>query len=114
MSIFFPNTKVDIERPSAEETDEWGDPTESFIPVHYGVLVTVAERRKVVWDPTSSRQATITFHEALVPGHLDITNGDRFVEVSTERILHVTHVRQMQNAVFPGSTQRVELSDPTS
>lgn len=103
----FPNARVLVERPIRSE-DELGDPVDTWETTFHSLGLALAERRRRVWNPSESRSETMVFYEALAPVASDLAEGDRFTDLHTGDVLHVTYVREARHPAV-GATLRIEL-----
>lgn len=107
MSGFIPTTQVMLLERS-EGTDEYGDPVDEYRRGKKAVPAHIAENKAEVPDPSTGTLTIVTNHTALLPGHLQVTRGQRLVDLKTDITYVVERIRR-RNTFVGQSPVRAEL-----
>lgn len=96
--IATPNTTVSILRPGGPIDDYTGEVENESVAAS-GVLASVMEQSRTVFDPASGTPIIVRFTRGRLPSGTDVTTADRVLDERTNFTYTVQSVRQVQSPV---------------
>jgi len=105
VSGFIATTTVTILR--GEETDGYGDPVDSNVPVRARVPASIIERDQRVFVPAENRTTIVKQHTGRVRANVDIRTGDRLRDEKDQSIYLVEGVSRPRSPIGGGTVRLV-------
>ena len=94
-----PTTTVAIYRDSPEQTDQYGDPIDSDVPIQSGIPASLIEQTRLVDPPAGTTPRTISYVTCRVAAGTDVTGEDRIKDESTSFVYTISDVSTPQSPV---------------